>query len=92
MSPCDSSSVNEPSDNPSHDSSFQELFNSTSCISLPQSSWAVHHIDAEGVRDVVFIDAAVAHKTSDRSSVVFNRKALHITSDMTCTSTSLASK
>ncbi|KAH8009434.1 hypothetical protein HPB51_017419 [Rhipicephalus microplus] len=83
---CDSSTVaaREPYANAARDLSFGELFNSTPGISLPpQSSWAVHRTDAEGVRDIVFIDAAVTHRTSDGSSLVFNRKALHVKSDMT---------
>ncbi|KAH7990027.1 hypothetical protein HPB51_026492 [Rhipicephalus microplus] len=84
--PCDSSTVTaarEAYANASRDLSFVELFNSTPGISLPQSSWAVHHTDADGVRDIVFIDAAETHRTSDGSSLVFNRKALHVKSDMT---------
>ncbi|KAH8025473.1 hypothetical protein HPB51_008388 [Rhipicephalus microplus] len=34
------------------------------------------------VRDVVFIDTVVAHRTSGGSSVLFNRKALHVKSNM----------
>lgn len=79
--PCDSSTANEPY--ASHDSSFEEPFNSTPGISLPQSSWAVHCTDAKGVRDIVLIDTAVAHRTSVGSSLVFNRKALHVKSDIT---------
>ncbi|KAH8032710.1 hypothetical protein HPB51_001408 [Rhipicephalus microplus] len=84
--PCDSSTVTaarEPYANALRDLSFEELFNSTPGISIPQSSWAVHRTDAEGVRNIVFIDAAVTHRTSDGSSLVFNRKALHVKSDMT---------
>ncbi|KAL3206314.1 hypothetical protein MRX96_040137 [Rhipicephalus microplus] len=84
--PCDSSTVTaarEPYANASRDLSFGGLFNSMPGIGLPQSSWAVHRTDAEGVRDIVFIDAAVTHRTSDGSSLVFNRKALHVKSDMT---------
>ncbi|KAL3186659.1 hypothetical protein MRX96_026816 [Rhipicephalus microplus] len=49
---------------------------------MPQPSWAVHLINLAGVRDAMFIDAAVVHGTSDRSSVLFNRKALHVKSNM----------
>ncbi|KAL3196549.1 hypothetical protein MRX96_045163 [Rhipicephalus microplus] len=58
------------------------LWCAVSCVSLPQPSWAAHLINLAGVRDVVFIDAAVAHRTSDGSSVLFNRKALHVKSNM----------
>lgn len=43
----------------------------------------MHHTDTEGVKDILFIDAVVAHRTSDGSLLVFSRKALHEKSDMT---------
>ncbi|XP_077502979.1 uncharacterized protein LOC144113650 [Amblyomma americanum] len=79
----DNACVAKSSENDSSHSSFEQLFSGVSCISLPQPSWAAHLINVAGVRDVVFIDAAVAHRTSDGSSVLFNRKAVHIKSDMT---------
>ncbi|KAH7965499.1 hypothetical protein HPB49_008485 [Dermacentor silvarum] len=64
------------------DSLFERLFSAVSCVSLPQPSWAAHLINLAGVRDVVFIDAAVVHGTCDGSSVLFNRKILHVKSNM----------
>ncbi|KAL3246211.1 hypothetical protein MRX96_057840 [Rhipicephalus microplus] len=85
--PFDSSTVTaarEPYANASRDLSFGELFNSTPGISLPQSSWAVHRTDAEGVRDIVFIDAA--DDTQEQATALrwcSIGKALHVKSDMT---------
>ncbi|KAL3182577.1 hypothetical protein MRX96_007020 [Rhipicephalus microplus] len=78
----DSCCVTKTGESNSCDSVFERLFSAVSCVSLPQPSWAAHLINLAGVRDVVFIDAAVAHRTSDGSSVLFNRKALHVKSNM----------
>ncbi|KAH6919596.1 hypothetical protein HPB50_029417 [Hyalomma asiaticum] len=71
----DSCCVAKTGESNSCDSVFERLF-------LPQPSRAVHLINLAGVGDVVFIDAAVARRTSDGSSVLFNRKALHVKSNM----------
>ncbi|KAH7938361.1 hypothetical protein HPB49_022801 [Dermacentor silvarum] len=78
----DSCSVAKTGESNSCGSLFERLFSAVSCVSLPQPSWAAHLINLAGVRDVVFIDAAVAHRASDGSSVLFNRKALHTKSNM----------
>lgn len=77
----DSCCVENTGVNNSCDSLFKRLFNAVFCVSLPQPS-LVAHLNFAGVRDIVFIDAAVAHRASDRSSVLFNRKALPIKSNM----------
>lgn len=42
----------------SNKSAFDELFTLASSMCLPSSSWAVHRIDTDGLRDVLFADAS----------------------------------
>ncbi|KAH6947990.1 hypothetical protein HPB50_022403 [Hyalomma asiaticum] len=62
---------------------FDRLFASAASICLPSSLWAVHRIDSNGFKDVLFNDASVPRNSSDRPGVPFNRKSVHIKSDMT---------
>ncbi|KAH6937958.1 hypothetical protein HPB50_005470 [Hyalomma asiaticum] len=62
---------------------FDRLFASAATICLPSSSWAVHRIDSDGFKDVLFNDASVPRNSSDGPGVPFNRKSVHIKSDMT---------
>ncbi|KAH6946345.1 hypothetical protein HPB50_012874 [Hyalomma asiaticum] len=62
---------------------FDRLFASAASICLPSSSWAVHRIDSDGFKDVLFNDASVPRNSSDGPGVPFNRKSVHIKSDMT---------
>ncbi|KAH8027961.1 hypothetical protein HPB51_011769 [Rhipicephalus microplus] len=62
-------------------SAFDEMFCAASTLCLRTPSWGVHRIDLEGYRDLVFHDASLL-RTSDGACVLFNRKTVHVNSDM----------
>ncbi|KAH9372240.1 hypothetical protein HPB48_003447 [Haemaphysalis longicornis] len=61
-------------------SAFDVLFESAQSSRLPESSWAVHRVDVEGIRDIVYSKMAV--KQDSGATNLYIAKAVHIKSDM----------
>ncbi|KAH9382878.1 hypothetical protein HPB48_023496 [Haemaphysalis longicornis] len=61
-------------------SAFDVLFESAQSARLPESSWAVHRVDMEGIRDIVYSKMAV--KQESGATNLYIAKAVHIKSDM----------
>lgn len=59
---------------------FDELFSAAKHLSLPSSSWAVHCIEENGVRDIVASEIVVEHKPP--AIAVRTCKTVHVKSDM----------
>lgn len=60
--------------------SFDDLFSIAKQLNLPSSSWAVHCIDVNGVRDIVFSELVVRHEPL--VTAVHSPKTMHVNSDM----------
>ncbi|KAL3179596.1 hypothetical protein MRX96_037978 [Rhipicephalus microplus] len=61
-------------------SAFDVLFESAQSARLPESSWAVHRVDMEGIRDIVYSKMAV--KQDSAAANLYISKAVYIKSDM----------
>ncbi|KAH8035464.1 hypothetical protein HPB51_005699 [Rhipicephalus microplus] len=61
-------------------SAFDVLFESAQSARLPESSWAVHRVDMEGIRDIVYSKMTV--KQDSAAANLYISKAVHIKSDM----------
>lgn len=64
-------------------SSFNLLFSTAKRLSLPSDSWAVHCVEANGVRDVVFSQLVVKHEPA--MMTVHSTKTVLVKSDMNVT-------
>ncbi|KAM7281641.1 hypothetical protein ISCGN_006005 [Ixodes scapularis] len=60
-------------------STFDLLFENANSVTLPEASWAVHRVDMEGVRDVVYSKIVVSQGSP--VSTLCISKAVHIKSD-----------
>ncbi|KAK8767204.1 hypothetical protein V5799_006025 [Amblyomma americanum] len=62
---------------------FDHLFEVAKLLSLPGNSWAVHCVDKDGVRDIVFSQLVVKH--APKMATVYSPRTVLIKGDMTVT-------